>query len=76
MELRRLGRSGIKVSPLGLGTARIAGLGWHFERVPLLMGTLPFDDSLAGLSYYGTDTGIGTGSAIWPSLLGSYAGHC
>ena len=29
MELRRLGRSGIKVSPLGLGTARIAGLGWR-----------------------------------------------
>ena len=29
MELRRLGRSGIKVSPLGLGTARMAGLGWN-----------------------------------------------
>jgi aryl-alcohol dehydrogenase-like predicted oxidoreductase len=29
MEFRRLGRSGVKVSPLGLGTARIAGLGWH-----------------------------------------------
>lgn len=29
MELRRLGRSGIKVSPLGLGTARMAGLGWR-----------------------------------------------
>lgn len=29
MELRRLGRSGIKVSPLGLGTARLAGLGWR-----------------------------------------------
>jgi aryl-alcohol dehydrogenase-like predicted oxidoreductase len=29
MELRRLGRSGIKVSPLGLGTARIAGLGFR-----------------------------------------------
>jgi aryl-alcohol dehydrogenase-like predicted oxidoreductase len=29
MELRRLGRSGVEVSPLGLGTARIAGLGWR-----------------------------------------------
>jgi len=29
METRRLGRSGIEVSPLGLGTARIAGLGWR-----------------------------------------------
>lgn len=29
MELRRLGRSDIKVSPLGLGTARMAGLGWR-----------------------------------------------
>jgi aryl-alcohol dehydrogenase-like predicted oxidoreductase len=26
MEFRRLGRSGVKVSPLGLGTARLAGL--------------------------------------------------
>jgi aryl-alcohol dehydrogenase-like predicted oxidoreductase len=34
MELRRLGRSGIKVSPLGLGTARMAGLGWHDELAP------------------------------------------
>ncbi len=31
MELRRLGRSGIQVSPLGLGMARIAGLGWREE---------------------------------------------
>ena len=29
MEFRRLGRSAIKVSPLGLGTARLAGLGWR-----------------------------------------------
>lgn len=29
MELRRLGRSDVKVSPLGLGTARLAGLGWR-----------------------------------------------
>ena len=29
MEYRRLGRSGVEVSPLGLGTARIAGLGWR-----------------------------------------------
>ena len=34
MENRRLGRSGIKVSPLGLGTARIAGLGWKEDTVP------------------------------------------
>jgi aryl-alcohol dehydrogenase-like predicted oxidoreductase len=34
MDLRRLGRSGIKVSPLGLGTARLAGLGWHDESAP------------------------------------------
>jgi len=34
MEHRRLGRSGIKVSPLGLGTARLAGLGWHAEFAP------------------------------------------
>jgi aryl-alcohol dehydrogenase-like predicted oxidoreductase len=34
MEFRRLGRSGIKVSPLGLGTARIAGLGWHDDLAP------------------------------------------
>ncbi len=29
MELRKLGRSEIMVSPLGLGTARMAGLGWR-----------------------------------------------
>jgi aryl-alcohol dehydrogenase-like predicted oxidoreductase len=29
MEFRRLGRSAEKVSPLGLGMARIAGLGWR-----------------------------------------------
>jgi len=34
MEFRRLGRSGIKVSPLGLGTARMGGLGWHDELAP------------------------------------------
>jgi aryl-alcohol dehydrogenase-like predicted oxidoreductase len=34
MEFRRLGRSGIKVSPLGLGTARMAGLGWREELAP------------------------------------------
>jgi aryl-alcohol dehydrogenase-like predicted oxidoreductase len=31
MEFRRLGRSGIKVSSLGLGTARMAGLGFQEE---------------------------------------------
>jgi aryl-alcohol dehydrogenase-like predicted oxidoreductase len=35
MEPRILGRSGIKVSPLGLGTARIGGLGWHDELPPI-----------------------------------------
>jgi aryl-alcohol dehydrogenase-like predicted oxidoreductase len=34
MELRRLGRSGVEVSPLGLGTARMAGLGWHDDIAP------------------------------------------
>ena len=34
MEFRRLGRSSIKVSPLGLGTARMAGLGWHDDLAP------------------------------------------
>jgi len=34
MELRRLGRSGAKVSPLGLGTARMAGLGWRDDLAP------------------------------------------
>jgi len=34
MELRKLGRSGVKVSPLGLGTARIAGLGWRDDLPP------------------------------------------
>ena len=35
---RRLGRSGIKVSPLGLGTARIAGLGFREEdSAPLIV---------------------------------------
>jgi len=29
IEVRRLGKSGIRVSPLGLGTARMAGLGWR-----------------------------------------------
>jgi aryl-alcohol dehydrogenase-like predicted oxidoreductase len=33
-ESRRLGRSGVKVSPLGLGTARMAGLGWREGLVP------------------------------------------
>ncbi len=34
MNFRRLGRSGIKVSPLGLGTARLAGLGWREDIIP------------------------------------------
>ena len=34
MEFRGLGRSGIKVSPLGLGTARMAGLGWRDDLAP------------------------------------------
>jgi aryl-alcohol dehydrogenase-like predicted oxidoreductase len=34
MEVRRLGRSGINVSPLGLGTARMAGLGWREDLIP------------------------------------------
>ena len=34
MELRKLGRSGLKVSPLGLGTARMAGLGWNDDAAP------------------------------------------
>jgi aryl-alcohol dehydrogenase-like predicted oxidoreductase len=34
MESRKLGRSGLKVSPLGLGTARIAGLGWREDLAP------------------------------------------
>jgi aryl-alcohol dehydrogenase-like predicted oxidoreductase len=34
MELRRLGRSGVQVSALGLGTARIAGLGWRDDAAP------------------------------------------
>ena len=34
IEPRRLGRSGLKVSPLGLGTARIAGLGWREDLKP------------------------------------------
>ena len=34
MELRRLGRSGLRVSPLGLGTARMAGLGFREDIVP------------------------------------------
>jgi len=34
MEFRWLGRSGIKVSPLGLGTARMAGLGWRDDLAP------------------------------------------
>jgi aryl-alcohol dehydrogenase-like predicted oxidoreductase len=34
MEPRRLGRSCVKVSPLGLGTARLAGLGWHDDVAP------------------------------------------
>jgi aryl-alcohol dehydrogenase-like predicted oxidoreductase len=37
MEFRRLGRSGIKVSPLGLGTARLAGLGWREDLVPQVL---------------------------------------
>jgi aryl-alcohol dehydrogenase-like predicted oxidoreductase len=34
MEPRRLGKSGIRVSPLGLGTARMAGLGWRDDVAP------------------------------------------
>jgi len=34
MESRWLGRSGIQVSPLGLGTARLAGLGWQEDLAP------------------------------------------
>jgi aryl-alcohol dehydrogenase-like predicted oxidoreductase len=36
MEARRLGRSGLRVSPLGLGTARMAGLGWSHEAHPVV----------------------------------------
>jgi aryl-alcohol dehydrogenase-like predicted oxidoreductase len=36
MEARRLGRSNILVSPLGLGTARMAGLGWREDSVEQL----------------------------------------
>lgn len=36
MEYRKLGRSGLKVSPLGLGTARMAGLGWRDDLAPHL----------------------------------------
>ncbi|MBN2392329.1 MAG: aldo/keto reductase [Anaerolineae bacterium] len=45
MELRRLGRSGIKVSPLGLGTARIAGLGWRDESAPQAFAQAKWDAS-------------------------------
>jgi aryl-alcohol dehydrogenase-like predicted oxidoreductase len=34
MEFRKLGRSGVRVSPLGLGTARMAGLGWRDDLAP------------------------------------------
>ena len=34
MDNRRLGRSGLEVSPLGLGTARLAGLGWREDASP------------------------------------------
>jgi aryl-alcohol dehydrogenase-like predicted oxidoreductase len=34
MEFRRLGRSGVQVSPLGLGTARLGGLGWREDLAP------------------------------------------
>ena len=34
MELRRLGRSRVMVSPLGFGTARMAGLGWRDNLAP------------------------------------------
>jgi len=34
MEPRRLGRSGILVSPLGLGTARLAGMGFREDQPP------------------------------------------
>jgi aryl-alcohol dehydrogenase-like predicted oxidoreductase len=49
MELRRLGRSGLRVSPLGLGTARMAGLGWRHGAAPAVspearrFGPLPAD---------------------------------
>jgi len=34
MEFRRLGRSKVKVSPLGLGTARLARLSWRDDLTP------------------------------------------
>jgi aryl-alcohol dehydrogenase-like predicted oxidoreductase len=34
MEFHRLGRSGIKVTPFGLGTIRMAGLGWREDLDP------------------------------------------
>jgi aryl-alcohol dehydrogenase-like predicted oxidoreductase len=34
MEFRRLGRSGVKGSPLGLGTACMVGLGWRDDFTP------------------------------------------
>ncbi len=36
LEFRRLGRSCVKVSSLGLGTARMAGLGWSDNSAPQL----------------------------------------
>lgn len=34
MQARRLGRSGVRVGPLGLGAARMAGLGWNHDATP------------------------------------------
>jgi len=34
MECRKLGRSSLKVSPMGLGTARLAGMGWRDDLDP------------------------------------------
>ncbi len=75
LKYRTLGRSGIQVSPLGLGTARMAGLGWHEDLVSQAP-TLTIRDAVRqiqaavdlGVTFF--DTADNYGKGLTSSILG------
>ncbi len=81
LKYRTLGRSGIQVSPLGLGTARMAGLGWHEDLVSQAP-TLTIRDAVRqiqaavdlGVTFF--DTADNYGKGLSESILGeALRGH-
>lgn len=85
MELRRMGRSGIKIGPLGLGTARMAGLGWREDIVPQEVSSRNKRDAIRaihaavdlGVTLFDTAENYGHGlseSILGEALLGRHKG--